>query len=328
MTNEVMEQFDLARGDIQDAQADAQRASLQHIDGLLFADSLHEVAESFGAASNANVARELKLSYAAKFTARYLDFRQGKSRAEAVKPNLTDQQLTALTKLGDELNMTGITSAFERPADIYVAHGSYGPGINERLLWTKQHLDVQADRFPDVTPIVVGATSDRPVVEADRPRPLTLAPYARTERHIMDGGFTRILRGRQIEPSDSGGNIRHYELPAGASGVTFSASKIEGRHLPNTADTHLHTATVLGAEALYGAEVVGVTTQVYVPFQKGDLLRTLGLGYGARIRMVGYRDPTVTQPHHIGQEYKAAIDQAVKLYQEVLVQRADRSHEL
>jgi len=313
----VLEQHGLLEAELRDAQTDAAHAALQFIDNLIFTDSFHEVCESFGGAGVDNTQRDSRLAAVGRLASRFLDFRQGKPRAEAPKPNLTDWQETALVKLGDELGMTRFSTAFKQPADVLMPHGSYRTGIYERLLWTREHIDVLTDRFPDVKSIVVGATSERGVTDGDKAGPFSFAPYARTERQIMDGGFETLLQAKKSGNFGDYEQVTKYALPNGLTGLTLSAPMIEGSRLPNTADTHIFTAQVLGAEALLGADIVGITTQVYVPFQEADMHRIFGLRYGARVQMVGYRDAAITQPQHIGQEFKAAIDQATKLHQAI-----------
>lgn len=322
MTYEIAEKAELAPAELADAKADARRAGLEFIKKIILTDAFHEVASSFAEPHkpnefcNDNAALAPRLEFMAKFAAQHLDFRQGKSRADMPKPNLTDRQENALALLGEEAGMVGAQNAFGVDADIYAVHGTYGPAIYSRLVRAKDHLDTQQLLFPTSQPIIIGLASDRPLAPRDSLRPKTMAPYAQNEWGIMSGGFNYVLGGRWQLPKTDDPNVNWYELPGGSTGLALRARKREGeRGLANTADTQIYAAEVLGAEALAGAEVVGVTTQVYSLFQEADLRRKWGLEYGSRIHMAGFYDPEMTQPHHIGAEFKAAIDHAGKLYE-------------
>jgi hypothetical protein len=310
----------LSRDDLADARADARHSSLAFADRVAATDTFNEVVESFGENPDASAPLAARLHFMGQFASRYLDFRAGKSRAEMDKPPLTDRQEDALKKLGDETGMTGADHAFGVDADVYLVHGSYGPAIHQRLQRAKEHLDVQKLLYPNSQPIVVGASSDRAVTLRDRQRPISMAPYAQTEWGIMSGGFEYVLNARRRNYLSHDPNKRWYDLPNGSTGMTLSAPRIEGeRGLANTADTQMYAAEVLGAGALIGAKVVGVTTQVYSLFQEADLRRKWGLNYGARVQMAGFHDAEMTQPHHIGAEFKAAIDHTNKLYKAILL---------
>jgi hypothetical protein len=79
----------------------------------------------------------------------------------------------------------------------------------------------------------------------------------------------------------------------------------------NTADGFVGWAELLPGAA-HGAQLLLVTTDMFVPFQHCDAVRVLGLGYGATIETIGFATATsrwvrAARTFEVLQEVRSAI---------------------
>jgi hypothetical protein len=144
---------------------------------------------------------------------------------------------------------------------------------------------------------VCGLGSFRSVTadEVDLARRMGLAAY-RHEFDEMDDAVRRAFGASRaqneladintIEPNSSA-MIRRYALPAAPQVAVIAAPSAEPAvRRTNTADTYHFWAEQV-ARLKTGAQILLVTSSIYVPFQHCDAIRVLGLNYDVEIETVG-----------------------------------------
>lgn len=120
--------------------------------------------------------------------------------------------------------------------------------------------------------------------------------------------------------------LRIMDRGGGAAIRVLSASTSNPPNRPNTADTYELFGRV--SDLGTGDRVLIVTTQVFVPFQRFDAVRMLGLPYGARVDVIGFGEEHGDRPgtsEYYLQELLSGLRSARRLLASADTRRSRRS---
>ncbi|HSX06491.1 MAG TPA: hypothetical protein VLG92_02120 [Candidatus Saccharimonadia bacterium] len=331
-SNETLEAAGMNPDEFNDRQVEVILGALRHVRSFVYAKALPGVMRAYG--EDSVVARDLKtgLAQVRAFGQEHLDWREGGPRRRDA-PTLPPDKASVLVELGEEMGMLGSGNAHGKVVDRLLVQGSYAVGVEERTILAKSHMAHQLRGSSGVVPTVLGLANGRSLTAEDRVEELPYARGAKTEFDVVSAAirshFGAEAIGEEIVEADlfgmlfdEPGEVRRYVLPNdGGEAVVLRAPKVEGRKegFANTADTHMFAVQALGVENVLGETVLGTTTQVYAGYQRIDMIRKWGLPYAAQVEMAGFYDAEWTQPAHLGQEYKAVMDQATFLMDDLEV---------
>ncbi|MBM0226909.1 MULTISPECIES: hypothetical protein [Micromonospora] len=294
------------------------------------AAALQELVRAFGGASPPLEVAD-RLEWLDMFSARYWDFRNGRERYESKKVKYGGYINDLVSRAGDSLGLSGRNRpAHDRYRHVLVAGG----GVRTCAARSAFAAELVAGGLD--TEEVAGLGSLRPVSdrELDHARSLGLTGIG-TEFDAMDAGLRRAFHlGRpaddQLAPgAGSGGwRIRTYRSSTRTTHTLAAPSTEPATRRANTADTLRFWAEQVSRPEPTDLVLV-ITTDLHVPFQHCDAVRTLTLQYGCGVETVGLEptalaDPLLRHaylPSDVLQELRSAIRSMRALHTALLALR-------
>lgn len=280
--------------------AGASRAELvAGLTGWACSRPLRDLVAAFGAELPTQLGPAGLLAWLDDFSARHWDFRgrhgavERDEVAEAELPAaLTELVRAAVTALGLIVPTAGSASGLGRRYDRLLVLGGLAPSCLRRTAYAAHLIGTGTVEVGEVAAL----GSFRPL------RPSETAsldlPGSGYEVDAMEHGI-RLAFGyaTRAEQRSSDGDITHrswsvrtFRSPSRPAVHVLAAPSTEPvTRRAHTSDTYHFWATKLGPAA--GARVLVLTSQIYVPFQHCDAVRTLGIGYGYEVRTIGL-DPS------------------------------------
>lgn len=237
---------------------------------------------------------------------------------------ITESQKKAVLDGIYELGLVGVEEPTEKEFDYVIALG----GARFSCLYRSKYAAELIEKRGVQSKAVVMLSGMRPVADSEREATDTYAPEAKTEFDLMNAGAEKVfgLRKNYIEEcyhnenSNKGWAVRKYdfngEMPVFS--VSGPSSEPEKRRA-NSADTYQFFLKRFQVKK--GTKILLVTSQIYVPYQQMEAIRTLAEPNGLYIETVGF--PTewsgklqgMMEPANYLQEIRSTI-QAINRYLE------------
>ena len=273
------------------------RGLREAIDGWARSEALLEVVGAFGELPPADLELPGLLAWLDSFSERW-DFRQGE-RNVGKSPRFFEATRQLVEVSASALGLAARGTEPKGDFDLVLILGGLARAALSRPQFTAAAIskkDLRADRI-----VAVGAF--RGLASDERE---LLAQFDETaasnELEAMDFGVRRAFGlkelgsadGREDENSNASWRIHRY-VSAEESRIAPSGTPIEVAAAPssepearraNTADT-LSWLADAAVDLSSGQRLLIVTTDIYVPFQHADALRTLSLPYGVEVEVAG-----------------------------------------
>lgn len=200
----------------------------------------------------------------------------------------TEQEETALA-LAQRWGMIEHTSPCKKKYDAILILGGARMSCLYRTRYAKQLVQKQGVK----TAQIAALTGMRPIADSERTATDTYAPDASTEYDLMKAAVIQSFRlsgdwkkrGEASERPNSSWVLETYEKASVISVLAAPSSRPEERRA-NTADTLLFWSQL--SESQGCKDILMVTSQIYVPYQHLEAVRTLGLPCGFAIETVGF----------------------------------------
>lgn len=236
---------------------------------------------------------------------------------------ITSEQKTAVEKGIAALGLTGIQTPVERKFDYIIALG----GARFSCLYRPQYMYELLTRHGISAKTAILLSGMRPISESERPATDKYAPLAQTEYNLINTGAEQAFK---IAPNyieeryynenpNSSWAFRTYDTLDNQIPLFSIAgpSSEPDKRRANSADTYQFFFKKFKITA--GQKLLLVTSQIYVPYQQLEALRTLALPYELYIETVGF--PTdkanklqgMMDPANYLQEIRSTI-QAINRY--------------
>lgn len=146
------------------------------------------------------------------------------------------------------------------------------------------------------TKSVILLASDRPVAKSERDATESYAPNATTEFELVHAGAVEAFQVSEFQDErrdnanspNSSSVIRRYETQKKLPSVmTISAPSSEpDKRRANSADTYQFLLSSFNIPL--GASLLLVSSQIYVPYQQLEAIRTIALPYNLMVETVGF----------------------------------------
>lgn len=239
---------------------------------------------------------------------------------------ITSQQRRTIEESAQVLGLTGVSEPLEKNFDYVLALGGARLSCLLRPRWafdlvTKQNTSPLA---------VVLLTSSRPVSDSERIATDTYAKSAKTEFDLINAGAENCFTGKNTfseEKFDDPNNvnrswvIRKYESALNSVPViALSApSSDPDRRRANSADTYEFLFSTFNIPK--GSLLLLVTSQIYVPYQQLEAIRTIAIPHDIYIETVGFPHDWagelqgMTGPTNYLQEVRSTIQSAHRFVQ-------------
>lgn len=246
------------------------------------------------------------------------DFRRGRERNLATAPTFATEDTNLILDAATALGMRGAQPVPGHGYDAIVILGGLVRASLARPLFAARALGDGSIRAKRV--VALGGHRTLGGDEVDMAERL-IGAHANDELDAMDAGVRHafgvdepaLVRGEESDVVGASWTVREYQTREGVAVDVIAAPSSEPGRRANTADTYRWLATSSGLLAP-GAQIVIVTTQLYVPFQAADAWRELRLPHDIFVEAVGIDpggvDPRLEQlfqPHWYLQETRSAI---------------------
>jgi len=272
--------------------ADASRAELvAGLTGWVCSRPVRDLVAAFGGELPDHLWPAGLLAWLDHFSAAHWDFRQRHGtveRDEVVETRFPDATAELVRSAATALGLIGSRPAPARRYDHLLVLGGLARSSLQRTAYAAHLVGTGA--------VVVGEVaalgSFRPLRPAETAE-LDL-PGCGYEVDAMDLGIRAafgyaapaVRRSSDGEITHRSWSVRSYRPPSGPVVHVLAAPSTEpATRRAHTSDTYHFWAGQVGPVA--GDRVLVLTSQLYVPFQHCDAIRTLGLGYGCRLTEPG-----------------------------------------
>lgn len=237
--------------------------------------------------------------------------------------NISEEQKSAVNDGIHALGLIDIQTPIENNFDYIIALG----GARFSCLYRTKYVHELLSRQKISAKSVVLLSGMRPILESERSSTDTYAPDARTEYDLINAGAKHafgLLQNFKEEiyhnenPNKSWA-VRAYDfLPDTPPIFSISAPSTESeKRRANSADTYKFFIEKLNVKQ--GSKLLLVTSQIYVPYQQIEAIRTLAIPYNLYIETVGFpvewagQQQGMMEPANYLQEIRSTI-QAIHRY--------------
>lgn len=274
----------------------------QQIDAWLYSYELKTIVEEFGGAFPETDDRHKVAKWLLDFSECW-DYRNHQKQAhdkktgENARWQISSSQITEVQKKAVAngiyaLGLIGISSPSETNFDYIIALG----GARLSCLYRPRYLYNLISNQGITAKAAVLLSGMRPVSESERPVTDSYAPNAATEYDLINAGgeqsFSLPANYREEiyhnENPNKSWAVRTYDTPDDILplfSVSGPSSEPEKRRA-NSADTYQFFLEKFNVKS--GQKLLLVTSQIYVPYQQIEALRTLALPNGLYIETVGF----------------------------------------
>jgi len=273
-----------------------------HIHAWLYSDELGDIVRSFGGTFPHSLTLHKQAEWLLSFSDRW-DYRniQKKTHDEKTGENarwqinsseITEEQKSAVRKGIYQLGLIGIQTPVEKEFDYIIALG----GARFSCLYRPRYMHDLIFRQEIKTEAAVLLSGMRPVSESERIVTNTYAANAVTEYDLINSGAEQSFG----LPKNYREEVYHNENPHKSWAVrtydslngTIPLFSISGpssqpeKRRANSADTYKFFLKKFHVEP--GQKLLLVTSQIYVPYQQLEAIRTLALPNRLYIETVGF----------------------------------------
>lgn len=231
------------------------------------------------------------------------DYRRRQKNAKDVKTgeaarwmvnndSITEEQEKTVFKGIDRLGLRGVSDPLFNYYDYIIALG----GARMSCLFRPRFAKCLLERMDKAPKAVVSLSGMRPVSDTERAATDTYAPDAQTEFDLINAGAEKVfelkheyMEERYCNPNpNSSWAIRTYSVPKynfQILSVSGPSSDPETRRA-NSADTFAFFAEKQHIKT--GSRVLLVTSQIYVPYQQLEAIRTWAIPNNVYVETVGF----------------------------------------
>ncbi|MCM1045440.1 MAG: hypothetical protein NC417_08005 [Candidatus Gastranaerophilales bacterium] len=202
---------------------------------------------------------------------------------------LTESQILAALKAASKLGMVDCELPAHSCYDAILVLG----GARMSCFFRMKYAEELCRRYGVASSEITGLTAMRLIADSERNATDTYAPEAATEFDLMCEAAKKIFASAAVksvkkelcENSNRSWGVMQFEHKIPLT-VLAAASTEPDRRRANTADTFEFWAK---QKSLVERErLLLVTSQIYVPYQQMEAIRTLGIPYGCSIETVGF----------------------------------------
>lgn len=272
-----------------------------NIESWMNSDELEEIVFSFGGKIPENVSLEEKAKWLLSFSdcwdyrnkQKLCDRKTGENaRWEIKNDGITEKQYQAVQKGVSALGLLGVEQPQENKFDYIIALG----GARFSCLYRPKYIHYLITEAGISTNGIVLLSGMRDILESERVATNMYAPEAQTEFDLINAGAEQVfqLDEEYIEERYHNQNsnlnwaIRRYiagskKIPI----VSLSGPSSEpDKRRANSSDTYKFFMQKQSVES--GTKLLLVTSQIYVPYQQIEAVRTLAEPYDIYIETVGF----------------------------------------
>mgnify|MGYP001623710205 CR=1 FL=1 len=261
---------------------------------------LKKIVLSFGGDLPAELPIKEKLSWLLEFSDRW-DYRRMQktqdqktgenARWKVNSKNITPEQEKAVAEGIFQLGLTGVQIPECKNFDYVLALGGARFSCFYRPQYAAELLKYKIIKAKEIALL----SGMRPILESEREATDSYAPQAETEYDLINSGGEKAfhLKKEYIEERYHNENVnlnwavRKYLSDNEISVSSFSgpSSDPENRRA-NSSDTYKFFLKKKQIQS--GSKLLLITSQIYVPYQQIEAVRTLGIPYGLYIETVGF----------------------------------------
>ena len=308
----------------------ASQKILQQLEVWINSSELANIVSSFGGSLPADLTLEGKISWLLEFSDRW-DYRkkqktQDKATGENARwkvsnENITTEQEKAVHDAVFRLGLIGVQVPECKSFDYILVLG----GARFSCLYRSQYVEDLLKNGTVKTKEIILLSGMRPVLDSEREATDTYAPQALTEYDLINSGAESSLHLKKdfyeeryhSENINLNWAIRKYQTEDSVTVTSYSGPSSEPEiRRANSSDTYKFFLEKKIVQT--GSRLLLVTSQIYVPYQQIEAVRTLGIPNGLYIETVGF-------PTEWGKKLQGMMETANYL-QEIrsAIQAADR----
>lgn len=308
----------------------ASQKILQQLEVWINSSELANIVASFGGSLPTDLTLEGKIAWLLEFSERWDYRRKQKTRDKSTgenarwkvsNENITIEQEKAVHDAVFRLGLISVQVPECKSFDYILVLG----GARFSCLYRPQYVEYLLKNDIVKTKEIILLSGMRPVLDSEREATDTYAPQALTEFDLINSGAETSLHLKKIffeeryhnENINLNWAIRKYQTANSISITSYSgpSSEPETRRA-NSSDTYEFFIEKKNVQS--GSRLLLVTSQIYVPYQQIEAVRTLGIPYRLYIETVGF-------PTEWGKKLQGMMETANYL-QEIrsAIQAADR----
>ena len=307
--------------------------TLQRIDEWVNSVALSNILKSFGASMPPNMNISESVDWLLKFSDEW-DYRKKQQSAKDIKTNeaarwlindneITTEQAHAVMNGIAELGLAGVDVPLRRDYDYVVALG----GARLSSLLRPQYAHKVISKFSINPRAVIMLSAFRPIADSERETTDTYAKGAKTEFDLICRGAEQcfgVSKYHEERHDDSNINsswaIRTYENEMPIISISGPSTEPSIRRA-NSADTYKFFIQKHNVEK--GSKLLLITSQIYVPYQQLEAIRTLAIPHDIVVETIGFpRDESrqikgMQQPSNYLQEIRSTIQAMGRLISDI-----------
>lgn len=260
---------------------------------------LGSLVKAFGSEIPQELALEQKLDWLCQFSERW-DYRKKQSKTLDLKTGerarwmisdagLSEEQKRSAMQVASYLGMLESILPARKFYDSVLVLGGARMSCLYRTRYARELLRKQIIEVGEV----VGLTGMRPILESERSATDTYAVNAATEFDLMCRATEQVfefdvphkVEQNFVSDANSAWAVAKYEGMLSAIVLAAPSSEPEHRRA-NTVDTFKFWIEKRGIQK--GKHLLLVTSQIYIPYQQLEAVRTLGLEYGCSVETIGF----------------------------------------
>ncbi len=294
-------------------------------------DELSEIVLAFGGKIPGNISLEEKVDWLVNFSDRW-DYRSKQkvhgikckenARWEVKNDGITEEQKRIVERNTEALGLIGVEKPCENTFDYVIALG----GARFSCLYRPRYVNYLLKEEGVCAKKIILLSGMRGILESERAATDAYAPEAQTEFDLINAGAEQVfqLDGEYIEERYHNKNsnlnwaARKYEYLGKQSIFSLSGPSSEPeKRRANSSDTFQFFINKMDVKA--NEKLLFVTSQIYVPYQQMEAIRTLAVPYGLYVETVGFPVEWsnilqgMMEPANYLQEIRSTL-QAVKRY--------------
>lgn len=273
---------------------------LQQLEVWVNSSELASIVSSFGGSLPTNLTLEGKISWLLEFSERWDYRRKQKTRDKITgenarwkvsNENITSEQVKAVQDAVFRLGLIGVQVPECKSFDYILVLG----GARFSCLYRPQYAEYLLENDIVKTKEIILLSGMRPVLDSEREATDTYAPQALTEYDLINSGAESSFHLKKDFYEERYHNeninlnwaIRKYQTENSISVTSYSGPSSEPEiRRANSSDTYKFFLEKENVQM--GSRLLLVTSQIYVPYQQIEAVRTLGIPNGLYIETVGF----------------------------------------
>ena len=273
---------------------------LQQLEVWVNSSELASIVSSFGGSLPTDLTLEGKISWLLEFSERWDYRRKQKTRDKITgenarwkvsNENITSEQVKAVQDAVFRLGLIGVQVPECKSFDYILVLGC----ARFSCLYRPQYAEYLLENDIVKTKEIILLSGMRPVLDSEREATDTYAPQALTEYDLINSGAESSFHLKKDFYEERYHNeninlnwaIRKYQTENSISVTSYSGPSSEPEiRRANSSDTYKFFLEKENVQM--GSRLLLVTSQIYVPYQQIEAVRTLGIPNGLYIETVGF----------------------------------------